>query len=163
MRRLEAICQGQFIKKKTLHVRRWQWKHPNDWPRIYIHTHTLNKIATFFILILFFFFRVHIVDISSIDEQHITQKKKMMKRKMVRLYTSLHYVIDVCHIHYSSFISPFIITTRKKRAHFVHKGKGFRYNIIDAYLSIFKALSFTYPLICTIVVMSVSLLLVFYV
>jgi hypothetical protein len=48
-----------------------------------------------------FLFRVHVIDISSIDEQHIKQRKKkmMMKKKVVRFYTSLHYVIDVCHIY----------------------------------------------------------------
>jgi hypothetical protein len=87
----------------------------------------------------------------------------MMKKKVVRLYTSLHYVIDVCYIHYPSFISPFIITTRKKRALFIYKRKGFRYNIIVAYLTIRLLLSLTYSLICTIVMMAVSLLLLFYI
>ena len=85
----------------------------------------------------------------------------MMKKKVVRLYTSLHYVIDVCHIHYPSFISRFIIITRKKELILCIKEKGFRYNIIAAYLTMYKLLSLTYSLICTIVMMAVSLLLLF--
>lgn len=55
----------------------------------------------------------------------------MEKKNVVRLYPSLHYVIDVCHIHYSAFISPFITPTNEKkrkerkkgRAYFIHNQK----------------------------------------
>lgn len=79
----------------------------------------------------------------------------MEKKKAVRLYLSLHYVIDVCHIHYSSFISPFITPTNNanERAYFTHKGtliqkkkkkKNLKYITINVDQTISKRLLFTY-------------------
>ncbi len=145
MRRLEAICQGQSTKKRKFACQKMTMEAP-EWLTANIHTIIRTEQNSHFLDSnpLSLFFRVHTVDIWSIDEQHRTQKKtkkkkkeKMMK-KVVRLCTSLHYVIDVCHIRTlsPSFIFPFIITTRKKRAYFMHKGKGFRYNVIVVYLTI---------------------------
>ena len=103
--------------------------------RKHTYSHILNKITTFFILILFLF-RVHIVDISSIDEQHITTKEEDDDEKESG---PALYISPLCNWMFAIYtiprLSPHSSKQRgKKRAHFIHKRKGFRYNMIIAYL-----------------------------
>jgi hypothetical protein len=115
MGRLEAICQGQLIEEKNEKFCMSDDVNGSTQMIGYECTYSTQNSHFLDSNPLFLLFRVHVVDISLIDEQHKTQRKMMMNKKVVRFYTSLHYVIDVCHIHYSSFISLFIIIMRKKK------------------------------------------------
>lgn len=121
---------------------------------MYAHTHTLKKIATLVILILFSYFVFTLLISHRQTNKRRMRRMMMEKKKAVRLYLSLHYVIDVCHIHYSSFISPFITPTNNanERAQFIHKGtyrrrrkkKELKYITINVDQTISKRLLFTY-------------------